>query len=53
MTPEQLDLELEDDMLDVADDEVEFVHEFTAAAEGLDVSDEEVEFEDEWENQEA
>lgn len=44
---EQLDLELEDDMIDVSDDEVEFVNETFAATEGLDVSDEEVEFTDE------
>lgn len=44
MTPEQLDLELEDDMMDVSDDEVEFVNETFAATEGLDVSDEEIEF---------
>lgn len=55
MTPEQLDLEFEDDVLDVSDDEVEFVNETNASDEGLDVSDEEVEFEDdedEWEDEE-
>ena len=46
MTPVQMTLELEEDVLDISDDEVEFVGETYAATEGLDVSDEEVEFKD-------